>query len=63
MMKLDRTIKIHRQINEMGMIYSKVYQSINLKVMTLMMNLNVNSLKYRQRRKNLTKIYLPITKL
>ena len=63
MMKLDRTIKIHRQINEMGTIYSKLYQSINLKVMTLMMNLNVNSLKYRQRRKNLTKIYLPITKL
>ena len=63
MMKLVRTIKIHRQINKMGMIYSKVYQSINLKVMTLMMNLNVNSLKYRQRRKNLTKIYLPITKL
>mgnify|MGYP006969958180 CR=1 FL=1 len=63
MMKLVRTIKIHRQINKMGMIYSKAYQSINLKVMTLMMNLNVNSLKYRQRRKNLTKIYLPITKL
>jgi hypothetical protein len=63
MMKLVRTNKIHRQINKMGMIYSKVYQSINLKVMTLMMNLNVNSLKYRQRRKNLTKIYLPITKL